>query len=152
MQSFPIEPGGIKWLLITCFGALVIMGVVFGLLALSMTGARSSQFEVSAEGLRLRGDLYGRLISPVDLVLSGVRRVDFAVDPGLKPSWRTMGTGLPGYQSGWFRLKDGDKALVYLTDHDKAVLIPTTLGFCVLVSPQDPDGLVRALQSLFQAS
>ena len=139
MQSFPIEPGGIKWLLITCFGALVIMGVVFGLLALSMTGARSSQFEVSAEGLRLRGDLYGRLM-------------DFAVDPGLKPSWRTMGTGLPGYQSGWFRLKDGDKALVYLTDHDKAVLIPTTLGFCVLVSPQDPDGLVRALQSLFQAS
>jgi hypothetical protein len=56
-----------------------------------------------------------------------------------------MGTGLPGYQSGWFRLANGESALVYLTDRSKAVHIPTTLGYSLLLSPDDPDGFLAAL-------
>jgi hypothetical protein len=59
-----------------------------------------------------------------------------------------MGTGLPGYQAGWFRLRNGEKALVYLTDRRRAVYVPTTAGYDVLLSPEDPDGFLRALASL----
>ena len=76
-----------------------------------------------------------------------VRRVDFSTTPDLAPRWRTLGTGLPGYRAGWFRLRNGEKALVYLTDRNRAVYVPTTAGFSVLISPADPDGFVAALRS-----
>ena len=63
-------------------------------------------------------------------------------------SWRRMGTGLPGYQAGWFRLRNGEKALLYLTDRARAVYIPTTAGYSLLLSPADPDGFLSQLRSL----
>ena len=59
-----------------------------------------------------------------------------------------MGTGMPGYQAGWFRLQNGDKALVYMTDSRRAVYVPTTEGYAVLVSPADPDAFVSAVSTL----
>jgi hypothetical protein len=55
---------------------------------------------------------------------------------------------MPGYQSGWFRLKNGEKALLYLTDRSRAVYVPTTAGYSVLLSPDDPDGFLKALTAL----
>ena len=71
--------------------------------------------------------------------------MNFGASPELLPARRTMGTGLPGYQSGWFRLKNGEKALLYLTDRTKAVYVPTTEGYGLLLSPDDPDGFLGAL-------
>jgi hypothetical protein len=75
------------------------------------------------------------------------RRVDFAATPELRPGRRTMGTGLPGYQSGWFRLANGEKALLYLTDRRRAVYVPTSAGYSLLLSPDDPDAFLEALRS-----
>ena len=36
---------------------------------------------------------------------------------------------------------------LYLTDRRKAVYIPTTEGYSVLISPSDPDGFLSALRS-----
>jgi hypothetical protein len=115
---------------------------------MSLLGSWTSRFEVSPEGLRLRGDLYGRLIPASQIVADGVRRVDFTTSSDLAPRRRTLGTGLPGYQAGWFRLANGDRALLYLTDRSRAVYVPTTDGYSVLLSPGDPDGFVAALRSL----
>jgi hypothetical protein len=57
-----------------------------------------------------------------------------------------MGSGLPGYAGGWFRLRNGERALVYLTDRRNAVIVPTDLGYTILVSPGDPSGFVEALR------
>jgi hypothetical protein len=148
MQVFPIEPGSIKGMGFVGLGILLVLILVGGLIGASIWSARSATFEVNADGLRLRGDLYGRLIPMASIQIEQVRRVDFEQDPSLRPNWRTMGTGLPGYQGGWFRLKDGSKALVYLTHPSKAVFVPTDLGYGVLISPMDPDGLVEALKGL----
>jgi hypothetical protein len=59
-----------------------------------------------------------------------------------------MGTGLPGYQAGWFRLRNGDRALLYLTDRSKAVYVPTTEGYGVLLSPAEPEQFLAALNTL----
>ena len=73
-------------------------------------------------------------------------RVNFALTPPLEPRLRTLGTGLPGYRAGWFRLRNGEKALLYLTDESRAVYVPTTAGYSVIVSPQDPDAFLAALK------
>jgi Leu/Phe-tRNA-protein transferase len=59
-----------------------------------------------------------------------------------------MGTGLSGYQAGWFRLANGEEALVYLTDRRRAVFVPTTAVYSVRLSPADPDAFLSALRAV----
>src|SRR5207247_10569569 len=112
--------------------------------------ARASRLVIRAERLRPAGDLYGRLVPRAELRVCRARRVDLARDATLRPRWRRMGTGLPGYQAGWFRLRNGEKALLYLTDRSRAVYIPTTAGYSLLLSPPAPDGLLSRLRSVLR--
>ena len=147
MQIFAIAPADTRpfWIIVPVF--LILMAAVFALY-LSLTGSRKSRFEVSSDGLRLRGDWYGRLIPASEIRTTEVRRVDLDQDPNLQPRVRTMGTALPGYRAGWFRLRNGEKALLYLTDGKRAVQVPTTNGYSVLLSPVDPEAFVTAMRSL----
>lgn len=149
---FSIAPaaGRSLWLLTLVPGLALIVAAT--LVAFSLVGARTARFEVSSDGLRLRGDFYGRTIPRPHLRLSEVRRVDLASTPELEPVRRTMGTGLPGYRAGWFRLRNGERALVYVTDGSRGVYVPTTQGYSVLVSPANPDGLIEALQKAREPS
>lgn len=145
MEVFTIAAADTKmlWLIgLIPLGVLVLVGAILGA---SINGARSSTFEVSSEGLRIRGDWYGRVIPASQLVPGTARRVELALSPELTPGRRTMGTGLPGYQAGWFRLRNGDRALLYLTDRSKAVYVQTTDGYGVMLSPSEPEKLVAAL-------
>jgi hypothetical protein len=148
MQEFLIAPatGRAMWLIALVPGLILL--VVTGLLGAAIVGARSARFEVSQAGLRLRGDLYGRLIPLEQLRGGSAARVDFTATPGLRPRRRTMGTGLPGYQSGWFRLQNGERALLYVTDRSRVVHVPTTEGYSVLISPADPDQFLSALRGI----
>jgi len=147
VNIFPIAPAESRylWFLIPVI-AVLIGGAV--LLVLSVRGAHASKFEIRPDGLRLSGDLYGRLVPRAQLVVDAARRVDLTQEEGLRPKWRRMGTGLPGYQGGWFRLRNGEKALLYLTDRTRAVYIPTTAGYSLLLSPADPDAFLSRLRTL----
>lgn len=147
MQSFPIAPSDARPLWVMLPIALVLLAALLAV-GLSVLGSRRSRFEISAEGLRLRGDWYGRLIPASQVRSEQSRRIDLAAEKGLEPRFRTMGTALPGYRSGWFRLRNGDKALLYLTDASRAVHVPTTEGYSVILSPADPDAFVAAMHSL----
>jgi hypothetical protein len=148
MQVFAIEPASVRALWVIGLLPLVILGLVICIVGAAALGARGARFEVSSDGLRIRGDWYGRLIPASQLRGDDARRVDFSQSPGLAPVRRTFGTGLPGYQAGWFRLQNGDRALLCLTDRRKAVYVPTTNGYGLLLSPSDPDGFVAALVAL----
>jgi hypothetical protein len=147
VQVFIIAAPGPRplWILLPVAIALVVSA---GALISVAFGSRTARFEVSPAGLRLRGDFYGRLIPADNLVVEDVRRVDFARSPELEPKRRTMGTGLPGYQAGWFRLANGEKALLYLTDRAKAIYVPTTSDYGVIMSPDDPEGFMVALRAM----
>ena len=146
MNVFPIAPAESRYLWFIVPIGLILIGVMV-ILVLSLRGAQTARFEVVSEGLRLSGDLYGRTIGFNQMRLDSARRVDLAHERQLAPSFKRMGTSLPGYQSGWFRLRNGEKALLYLTDRSKAVYIPTTAGYSVLLSPSDPDGFLNALRT-----
>ena len=147
-QTFSIVPADVRVLWLIAAMPIVVSLVVIYVLGSALTSARGATFDVSADGLRLRGDLYGRLIPAAELRVAEARRVDFERQPELAPRRRTMGTGLPGYQAGWFRLRNGEKALLYLTDRSRAVYVPTSAGYSVLVSPTEPDRFLAALTAI----
>lgn len=148
METFPIAPAATRafWG-VPVLMLLVLVPVVMAV-GRSVLAARTATFDVTPEALQLRGDWYGRTIPAAAIRFDGIRRVNLATEPALKPKWRTLGTGLPGYAAGWFRLGNGEKALVYLTDRARAVYIPTTEGYSLLLSPSDPDRFISTLRSV----
>lgn len=144
----PASGRSLGWLLVVL--ALVALLTVGTLVALgrSALGARSATFEVTPAGLRLRGDLYGRLVPAAKLRGDAARVVDLGATPELRPVARTMGTALPGYRSGWFRLADGEKALLYLTETRRVAYVPTTAGYALLLSADRPEELVAKVREI----
>ena len=150
-ETFSIIPGSarILWFVVPLFAILVGVMVVLGA---SIVAARTARFEISPAGLRLRGDVYGRMIPAATLDPRGARAVDLSTEQSLKPAMRTNGTGLPGFRSGWFRLNDGQKALLYVTDQSRVAYVPTRDGYAVMMSVADPDAFVATLRRVVTAA
>ncbi|MBL0156365.1 MAG: hypothetical protein IPP47_04600 [Bryobacterales bacterium] len=145
-QVFPIVPAGAGSPWTTAAIALLLVGLLF-LFGYIFYSSRYSTFEVSAEGLRIRGDLYGRLVPRGALRLEQARVLNLNTEREYALSWRTNGIGMPGYSSGWFRLKNGGKALAFLTTRDSVLYLPTSEGYAVLLSTPEPQALLAALQA-----
>jgi hypothetical protein len=141
---FPISPASARplWFL---GGVCLFLGLVIGVLAFVAYSSRHSRVEVGAENLRIVGDLWGRAVPLQALDLAHARALDLEQAPDFRPSARTFGTGLPGYASGWFRLRNGEKALAYLTQQRSVAYIPTSEGYSLLLSVNVPTGLIAAL-------
>jgi len=145
MQVFPIPPAsgrGIPWFFIIIIVVLIGVTLMLGWAAWS---TRNSRAEVSPAGLKLVGDVWGRTIPLDRLELDEARVVDLRGEPDLVPRRRTMGTALGDYSAGWFRLRSGEKALLYLTDRRRVVYIPTLDGYSLLVSQSEPRRFLDAL-------
>lgn len=145
MEVFSISPASTKslWFFVGIEGFLAIMLVA---LAYTAYATLHSRVEITANSLRLVGDFWGRTIPFEQLRLSEARIVDLESASELSPRRRTFGTGLPGYAAGWFRLRSGEKALVYLTTRQGVVYIPTTGGYALLLSVEEPERFLTALR------
>ncbi len=147
MEVFPIPAAagrGAFWLFAVIFVLLVGVTVMMGWLAWSTQNSRA---EIHPQELKLVGDLWGRTIPLDRLDLGEARIVDLRNAPDLVPRRRTMGTALGSFSAGWFRLRGGEKALVYLTDRRRVVYIPTLDGYSLLLSQEDPQRFLAALRS-----
>jgi hypothetical protein len=145
-EIFPIVPASAKplWFLAVIF---VVLTLILALLAYTAYSARHSRVEIGEAELRLVGDFWARTIPIGSLRLEQAAVVDLGKSSEYRPSLRTFGTGLPGYASGWFRLRNGEKALAYLTRRESVVYLPTTLGFSLLLSADRPHELIASLRS-----
>jgi hypothetical protein len=146
---FPLAPAsspfGSSLLSLLLTAALFIPLLIAALMGYLAYSTRAARFEVSGEGVRIRGDIFGRLIPRGALRVSDARILDLKKDSAHRPCMRTLGVGLPGYSSGWFRLNDSSKGLLFLTNRSRAIYLPTTDGYTLLISPADPDGFLTAL-------
>ena len=104
------------------------------------------KFEVSRKGLHITRDLYGRQIPLESLRIDNAEIVNLRTSTHYRLKTRTNGTGLPGYKSGWFKLHNGEKALVFVTDMTRVLYIPTDQDYSLLLSTQNPEGMIKALQ------
>ena len=134
---------GILLLVLVGAGALVV---------LSIRGSRAATFELSQDGLRLRGDLYGRKLPASELRGGAARVADLQRERALSPVRRTMGTAVPGYRAGWFRLRNGEKGLLYVTDPRQVVYVPTRAGYSVLLSVDRPQEFLERLRAIAPAA
>jgi Bacterial PH domain len=145
-KVFPIARGSSAALWFCGVIGVLLLGVGALIGTLSFLGSRIVRLEVSEQGLRVRGDMYGRFTPRASLQVGKARALDLGAEPGYAPESRTNGTGLPNYQSGWFKLANGSAALLCVTDWSRTVLVPTSENFDLLVSPADPQAFLAALR------
>ena len=125
-------------------GVMVFTALFF--LGYSFYSSGHTTFTVGSEGLRISGDAFGRFIPKEKMNLSQARVVQLNCEPSLAPRRRTMGTAMPGYAAGWFKLCNGEKSLVFVTDRNRVVYIPTLSGYSVMMSVIEPDRFVETLK------
>ena len=144
-QVFPIFPASSK----TLWSIGVFAVLMLGLLFLSLFIAYSCQqvkFELSEQQLNITGDLYGRTIPLTSLVIDEAKVIKLDKASPYRPRWRTNGIGLPGYQSGWFKLKNEEKALLFLTEYNQVVYLPTVEGYSLLISVKQAQEFLQLLK------
>jgi len=143
-EVFPIVPAGSGsvWMLVGLTGLMVGIVALFAYMTYS---ASHAEFEIASSGLRING-VYGRRIDLSQLDLDRADLVDLGIRKDLVPRWKTNGAGLPGYLTGWFRLKNKEKALVFVTDRRQVVYLPTRRGYSLLMSPRRPAEFLAALR------
>ncbi len=143
-QVFTLVPADISpaWML---YALGVLLAVFVGLHLLIARQPRNLRLAVSDAGLEITGGWYGRTIPLEALRVAEGREINLTHQMDYRPRWRTNGIGMPGYRAGWFRLRNGEKALAFLTDGRRAVYLPTTEGYVVLASVADPRGFLEAL-------
>src|SRR5580704_8547860 len=137
-QVFPIIPAHASVYLIL-IPILLIVIIGGGVATYAAFSSRHVKFEVSSDGITIRGDMFGRFVPKDKMVLKNVRAVDLSQETKLAPKWRAGGTGYPGYKSGWYRLADDSKALVFITDPSHVVYVPTVDGSCLMMSVANPE-------------
>jgi len=168
-QEFEIPPPG-KFVLVF----LVIIGVMMPMvvltsLALAARDARVILLAVPvalifpAVAVAVGWSIYRRKIRLVDkALLTGIfgwKKVpvseldldaavvlDLEQHRELQPTFKLAGTSMPGYRSGWFRLRDKRIAYLLLTDWRRVLVLPKRDGKVILFSPQRPDALLDALR------
>jgi len=128
---------------------LLIMVVVFSLIAFffgrSFHSARHATFQVNDSRLVIDGE-YSRSIPLRDLDLGHARVLSLDQAGELRPDSRTNGVGLPGYRAGWFQLRNGQKALLYVTATNEVIYLPTNEGYSLLLSVIHPDAFLESLR------
>ena len=146
-QVFTIVAGnnGPFWMLA---GLTMFLLVLVGLFAWLAYSSRNMRFEVSADGLRIAGGMYGRMIPVASLKIDETRVLHLGCDRQYQMRWRTNGAGLPGYAAGWFKLRNGEKSLCFVTDQTKVVYVPTTEGYSVMMSVAYPESFKSALAEI----
>jgi hypothetical protein len=144
-KVFSMVPGStappvVLWCVVLLLGALAAL---FAYLAFNLN---SVKFVITSQGLRIKSPMYGRTIPMASLETAKARILDLSRDQDYQPSWRTNGIGLPGYGAGWFKLKNSEKALIFLTSKSQVVYLPTTEGFSLLLSTEKAEDFIRELQ------
>lgn len=143
--------GGSAWLTY----AVIIVGTLAISLALHWfieRALRRHHITLDADGLAIATTFYARKLGWGELQLQQARVVDLDEHTELKPLFKSNATALPGFRSGWFRLRNRHKALVAMTSGPRVLYLPTSQGYDLLLQPRQPQVLLQHLRELAPAS
>ena len=141
-KVFPITPASIR--AFSVIGIVIIPVIlIMGLVAYS---AINTRFEINGEGLHFKRAIYGRFIPKESIIVENSRILNLNADSELKPVRRTNGIGLPGYSEGWFKLANGERALLFVSDRVNVIYLPTTEGYSVLLSTVNFEEFLESLK------
>ena len=139
-----IHPKGLGFFL-----PIMILCVVIIFLILLMVGIlysmKNTALALTEKEIVIKSLFYGRKIPLEKVFLNEIRSVNLQNDRDYNISFKTNGISLPGFKSGWMRLKNGGKALTFITDKNSVVLIPTE-EYALLFSMDNIDDFIRAIK------
>lgn len=130
---------------------LWLMGLLLGIgpaiLIAAAMGVRNPQAKLGKDGLSIKVSFIDKqwAISTIDRANAALVNLESRQE--LRPKWKLWGAAMPGLSSGLFKLYDGRKAHVYITDRRKVVYLPTQSG-PVLLSLERPREFLDTLQAL----
>lgn len=126
--------------------AVILLLLTVGVFAWFLVGQQHSLLAISDQGLRLKVPMYGRVIPTQAVVFAQIQPVTLDRQSPYRLKWRTNGLSVPGYDLGWFSTFGGGKVLAAITKTDQVIAIPTTKGYTLLVSVEQPDQVTAQLQ------
>jgi len=144
-RVFPITPASIRVLAVVGI-ILIPLILLMGVITFS---AKNTRVVVDDEGLHIKGALYGRFIPKESIIREGSKILNLNVEREFRPVMRTFGIGFPGYSEGWFRLANGERALLFVTDRFNVIYVSTTEGYSVLLSTAHPEEFIDALEEVW---
>ena len=145
VRTFGIIPAGSGPMIFSAALSLLMLAVIALFIFISYS-SQHARFEVSDQGLRITGGIYGRFIPREAIDSQNIQVINLNTSTDYKPGMRTNGTSLPGYSEGWFRLKNKEKALLFVTDRSSVVYIPTNQDYSVMLSVSQPDEFLESLK------
>ena len=123
---------------------LVALALVF---AWSAWGASHSSIKIANDSITVRIPIYGRVVPIANVNVERARVLSVGESEDVKSATRTNGIGLPGYAAGWFKLPNGTRALLSVTQ-GRVLFIPTTEGYSLWLSVLDPEAALTQLRSV----
>ncbi len=127
--------------------AVVAVAILIGLLRL-LQAAHRLECEIADGSLLLHhGHCCKHRVQLAELNLDHASITDLSFDPGNQPRRRLFEPGCPRRNSGWFLLRNGTRAIVFLGDPQNVVRIPTHSGYTLLLSVPEPSRLLDSLRA-----
>ncbi len=130
---------------------IVVTYVIISSLALLFTifyyRSQTSRLVLSPTKLQIFGDVTNYTVQLENLQLEQARILDLRLEPKLHAAFRTWGTGLPKYATGYFTLANEQKAFIFVSDDTRVVYIPAIQGEDILLSLEQPEEFMVALKA-----
>ena len=133
----------------TLGGIALLCGALWWTLSRLM---RRQTLDLSTDTLEVRSSFYHCRTPLAELKLDQARMVDLDERTEFKPTLKTNGFSLPGFQSGWFRLRNGRRTFVAIADGRRKLWLPGTGKHDLLLETRDPAALLQRLRELAAAS
>lgn len=106
------------------------------------------RISVQGKQLEVVSTFYRKRVNIADIRLEQARVVDLAEHHEYRPGFKTNGFGMPGFQSGHFRMHSGRKAFCLLTDRSRVLVLALLDGSLLLISPEQPRALLDDLKRM----
>ena len=126
-------------------GVAALTGTIWWVIDRSL---RLHRIAIDTDGLQVATTFYKQHLRWSELQLNQARVVDLDERTELRPLLKTNGTALPGFQSGWFRMRNRGKVFVARAGGTRLLWLPTSRGFDLLLQPRQPRALLQQLREL----
>ena len=127
---------------------------VLGLLSWVFYKAHYASIRLTPTTMLVDIPLYRVELSRQSLLTSEAKILNLDEDDAPKFSYRSNGVGMPGYSLGWFKLAEASEsiasehiasALLSVTNRERVLVLPTTEGYLLILSLEQPEALLAGL-------
>ena len=127
---------------------LTLAILAIALVALAMLYAPGlPSYTLTSDGLTIHDRFYPVTVHASEVDLDQIRVIDLDRDTEWRPTLRTNGFANSHYQSGWFRVANGQIVRMYRAGGRRLVLLPPKgAGTPVLLDAADPDRLASEIR------